>query len=191
MLNARQALPHGILTAPQHWAPSLALSRRWVLASVLPHPDAHCCYPQICDPMIRSHAMVSEREGACRHLWHSAHYCPGDSGWSKVGVLLVDKCLCCLCCWPVDWEQEMWLQGGLGILGRGLGSVRGGLGSWGCASIPAAPWVGMLLTPGCGWRTGPPDLTAAPAPCLPAKSGWIVSFCRQPDALSLPSGVSR
>ena len=85
----------------------------------------------------------------------------------------------------------MWLQGGLGISGRGLGSVRGGLGSWGCASIPAAPWVGMLLMPGCGWHTGPPDLTAATAPCLPAKSSWIISFCRQPDALSLPSAVSR
>ena len=68
-------------------------------------------------------------------------------------------------------------------MGRGLGFVRGGLGSWGCASIPAALGVGMLYR----WRTGPPDLTAAAAPCLPAKSGWIISFCWQPDALSLPS----
>ena len=40
VLSAGQALPHGVLTAPQHWAPSLALSSRWVLASV-PPPEIH------------------------------------------------------------------------------------------------------------------------------------------------------
>ncbi|KAI4576993.1 hypothetical protein MJT46_002828 [Ovis ammon polii x Ovis aries] len=34
----------------------------WVSASVPPHSDPHCCYPETCDPMIRSHAMVSEKE---------------------------------------------------------------------------------------------------------------------------------